>query len=319
MSEINNEQFNDQERILKKIYQYPYGKQDFGFFGDNSNQTNLDYSPKKNLNKENKNSIITENSNLYSLKTMDNTEINFKRNNLKSFLPNEFKILSTESSKFNTLVLSNNNTNINFNNSNNKNDILFSGYFGKKYESKKINDDNFSKNTCSTINPFTNIIEEENDKITDKQRKVTFKTVEQNDFETSRDSSNKSDNFMQDSDKNFEDFLNYKNSDRNSNLSNDKPTNNDIQNCAVFKSTIYDNENKKDFENDNKKQFNNLVRSVTISSLNSNTNINNTFKSNINTTTNSFSNILFNNNFGFNQSCSFPKKKSIFLRNLKNL
>jgi len=306
MSQMFNEEFNDDEKNMKNIYTMELGKQACGFFGDNSKQTALDYSPHKYVNNEKKNFHLTENSNLYSLKTMDNTEANFKKNNFKSSFQNEFKFLSTESTKISEKNIgkeSNNNIN-NLIGSNNE--ILFSGYFGQKYGTKKINDDKFSKITSNMINPFSDIVEEENKKITNDDNQIASKNMEKTVLEAYANNNT----FMEDAEKNFNDFLNFRKIDCSTNL-NPEAYKDGNGFCRALGTGINKDLCSNNDDNDNKKQFNSLVRSVTISSLNSYVNNNTNNKSNLISC--SASN-MFDNFCGFSQnSCYLPKKKSNFI------
>lgn len=303
MSEMFNEEFNDYEKSMKNIYSFPLGKQACGFFGDNSKQTNLEHSPQKQFNNNKQTFDLTENSNLYSLKTMDNTEANFKRENFKSSVPNEFKILSTASTKLTEKAL-NKESNINFIGSNNE--ILYSGYFGQKYETKKINDEKFSKLTSTLINPFTDIVEEEASKIAPGNNQNALDSMD------AKDTGNYANNItlMEDAENNFNEFLNLRNIGHSRNLNADA-SNGLNGTCGVFKAGVNKDFDFKKDENENKKQLNNLVRSVTISSFNSFINNNNSNnKSNFMSC--SASNIF--DNFSLSQSsCFLPKKKSIFI------
>jgi len=298
MSEMFNEDLNDYDKNMTNIYAFNFGKQAFGFFGDNSKQTTLEHSPQKNFNNDKKNFNLTENSNLYSLKTMDNTEVNFKKHNFKSSFLNEFKFLSTESAKIHE-KLANKENNINFTNSNN--DVLYSGYFGQKFETKKINDEKFSKITSTLINPFTDIVEEENDKIIKDENKTAFKKMDEKFLE--KNANNHA--FIEENNKNFNEFLNFKNFGNTSN-SNTQAINEE-NNFGVFNTDVNKYLNDRIDENENKKQFNNLVRSVTISSFNSIINNNAINKSNL--ISYSSSNIF--DSFGLSQNSQYmPKKKS---------
>lgn len=301
MSEMFNDEFNDNDKTMKNIYSFQFGKQACGFFGDNSKQITSEHSPQKNWNNDKKNIHLTENSNLYSLKTMDNTEANFKKNNFKSSFPNEFKILSTESTKITEKNLGKE-SHMNFIGSNNQ--ILYSGYFGQKYDTKKINDEKFSKISSTLINPFTDIIEEETDKIAVDDNQINSKDSDEN---LLGDYANNN-TFMEDADKNFNEFLNFRNFENGRN-----PNSNAVNEANCFSEAFRGGVNKdgyfKNDENENKKQFNNLVRSVTISSFNSFVNNNLSNKSNFMSC--SASNMF--DNFGLSQnSCFMPKKKSKF-------
>jgi hypothetical protein len=298
MSEMFNEDLNDYDKNMKNIYAFNFGKQAFGFFGDNSKQITLEHSPQKNFNNDKKNFNLTENSNLYSLKTMDNTEANFKKYNFKSSLLNEFKFLSTESTKIHE-KLANEENNINFTNSNN--DVLCSGYFGQKFDTKKINDEKFSKITSTLINPFTDIVEEEKHKIMNDENKTAFKNMDKNFLE--KNANNHA--FIEDNKKNFNEFLNFRNFENTRNL-NAKAINEE-NNFGVFKTDVNKDLYNRIDDNENKKQFNNMVRSVTISSFNSI--INNKAINKSNLVSYSSSNIF--DSFGLSQNSQYmPKKKS---------
>jgi len=301
MSGIFNENFNDNEKIFKNSYVFQLGKQSQGFFGDNSKQIIPEQSPEKIFNNEKKNLILTDNSNSYSLKTVDNTEVNFKKVNFKSCLANEFQMQSIESSKINAPAY----PQINSNNLNNcQNEILYSGYFGQKYDTKKFNDEKFSKIGCKQINPFANVVEEEyNKSIIDEDKEILDKP-DLNKFESFRNNNT----FMEESDKKFDEFLNFKNLE-NKNVGN-VTNKNAFEDFNLFKTSINTQIKNKNEENENKKQLNNLVKSVKISSFNSILNDNANYRTN--SLSNSSSNI-FGNGFGFNQSCSLQKKKSKFI------
>ena len=306
MSEMFNEEFNDYEKSMKDIYCFPLGKQACGFFGDNSKQISSEHSPQKHSYNNKQTLSLAQNSNLFSLKTMDNTEANFKKENLKSSFPNEFKILSTASTKLTENAL-NRESNINFIGSNN--DILYSGYFGQKYEAKKINDDKFSKIGSTLINPFTDIVEEEAHKIAPENNQNASKPLDADSPQYYPDVNT----LMEDSDKNFKEFLNFRNFEHSRNLNTDmgvegSSTCGGPKLAAASKDFNFNND-----ENENKKQFNNLVRSVTISSFNSFINNNNTNKSNL--VSCSGTNVF--DAFSLSQSsCSMPKKKSKLILNL---
>lgn len=292
MSDLFNDQFNDHEKNLKNVYLFPQGKQASGFFGDNSRSFEMDCSPRKNIFAN----LPNSHSGIYSLKTNENTEANFKNDKLQSNCPHEFKILTTDTTKMKStpnFISTQNNTN-HFNYSNNE--ILFSGYFGQKNEMKKIfNDQILSKNSNSLINPFTNLVEEDSENFncdininsTDTEMAGNIKG---NENETC-----------------FEEFLNYGIKPSFEGIGfpyKDISVSEKGNSSLEFNSVL--NNYKPQEESFNKNSFNNLVRSVTISSLNAHNN-----NDNINNKLNNNFNFPFNySTIRYNDSSSLNKKKS---------
>ena len=259
MSGIFNKEFNGYEKINETFYSNPFQSNNFGLLENKLKEKDLHNSPYKFPNNK-INNQFTGKSNFNFLRTNENTEEQESKN---SYSINDYVKFSCEtfsSSKKIQIIKP----------ENKENEILFSGFFGKKTEGNKINEHFKFEENIKQINPFENYFNE-------CENKNTFK-----EFKTNSDF-----------------YSSFKHVEIPENIFNGK-----LFSLKKEEDNNINSNNK--FNNENsKKDFNKLVKSVTISSFNDNTNNNNNF--NIKSLN---MNLISNSNTNNNPNTNLTKKKS---------
>jgi hypothetical protein len=275
MSEIFNQEFNGYEKINETFYSNPFQIKNYGKLENKFKEKDTHNSPYKiNINKIN--NQFTENSNFNFLQTNENTqklEGKYSYTNTNSINFNQKNSYENFSSTKKTKI---------FHTENKENEILYSGFFGKKTEGNKINGNLKFEENFKQINPFENYLNESEIKNTSNDlNTLNILNSESNFFSNFKHCEIPDDIFN----KKLFSFSIKKEDDDN----NEKNNNNNIKNK--------NNEN-------NKKEFNKLVKSVTISSFNDNDN-------NINNNKN-LKSFTLNSNFNINVSKKKSTKKLFF-------
>lgn len=285
MSEFFNEEFNGYEKSNKSLYSNPFITKKTEFFHNNLFSTECNKSPKKLLNNQGEKSqgnLFGETQNINFLRTNETLE------NKGPLENKDFKQFSNETTKYSLDSIFSKKIQIQ---QSENNEILYSGYFGKKTDGNKINGNFKNEEITKQVNPFENI---ENEK--ENKNDNNFNNDLNNNFESFAYENN---SIKQNFDQNFTQNLNFSSQNSQNNSSqrdlifsgNSNKFNNTMNNFNTFKHfEIPERISKEEINNNNKKELNRMVRSVTISSLND------------------------SNGFGNN---SLNKKKSKFLINLK--
>jgi hypothetical protein len=297
MSGIFNEEINGYNKISKTINQnYFISKQsENGLFEieNNINNKNISiekytpYSPNKNKiiynNNNNNNFLGNSNFNFLNIKTNENTQK--KKANKNENEEEEDINYTNEATKYSHNSIFSKKMQIQ---QSENNEILYSGFFGKKTDASKFNGNFKTDDSQKQVNPFENLFDDNHKK-----------------------------NNLYHSNLNFGSFLNENNffikssGKFNENNTHIDPENLNNSNNFNFKhyeipENIFANKSIEIDNNNNKKDFNTLVKSVKISSS-----FNDTY---INTNTNTYNKSIFksfnNNESNFGTNSSLSKKKS---------
>lgn len=272
MSEIFNEDINGNENSSKTLYTNPFISKKSMIFGNNLSESQMTISPEKNTKNTNKKKFLMD-SIFKNTNTNTGTNTYFESNPYQE--AKSQKEISNETTKFSFDTIYSKKNPIQ---QSENNDISYSGFFGRKTEGKingNFKDDEIQKK----VNPFENIVEEKENRISSDYPNVNFNCF-------ANETSDKDE-------KNKENYL-YSKSEKNQNSENS-----DTFKHIEIPEKIFSGKSLS--RDESKKEFNKIVKSVTISSFND---------TNKRSLSNKFNNS--GNSFGSNSSLSKKKSKLFF-------